>query len=355
MRRAVALAWGGWGRVHPNPMVGAVVLREGREVASGWHQEFGGPHAERMALDQAGAAAQGSTLVVSLEPCRHQGKQPPCTDAILAAGVRRVVIGQPDPHPDAGGGAALLAARGVEVEPAAWPEAWHQNAPFFWTAAGRDRPFVAVKLATSVDGRIAQADGTSQWLSGPEARDWVQWLRAGFDALAVGGETARRDEPSLTVRGTVEPRVAPRRLVFSRSGVMPAGGSLANPAADPSVWLVRIGADAPTGGKVPPAGGHPTVTAPDLAAALRTLRTEGITTLLVEGGGRLAGALFGAGLVDRFYWVQCPLWLGDGARPAFHGIPEASLEGVRRWAVAERRTLGNDTLLVLDRESCSPA
>ncbi|HEX9166295.1 MAG TPA: bifunctional diaminohydroxyphosphoribosylaminopyrimidine deaminase/5-amino-6-(5-phosphoribosylamino)uracil reductase RibD, partial [Gemmatimonadales bacterium] len=216
MQRAVDLAWRGWGRVHPNPLVGAVVLQDGSVVGEGWHAEFGAAHAEVTALRTAGPAASGGTMVVTLEPCRHHGQQPPCTEAILAAGIRRVVFGLADPNPGAGGGAALLAQRGLEVAEARHPAVPEQNAAFLHRFGGGSRPFVALKLATSVDGRVADYTGRARWISGPLAREWVHWLRAGFDAIAVGGRTARADDPALTVRGSVAPRVPPRRIVFDR-------------------------------------------------------------------------------------------------------------------------------------------
>jgi diaminohydroxyphosphoribosylaminopyrimidine deaminase/5-amino-6-(5-phosphoribosylamino)uracil reductase len=217
MRRALELAWRGWGRVSPNPLVGAVLLGRDGVVAEGWHAEFGGPHAEVNALRVAGDKAHGATLVVTLEPCAHQGKTPPCTDAIRAAGIRRVVAALRDPDSDAGGGAAILKRAGIETDFGLLAaEAAGQNAAFLSTRLQTDRPFVALKLATSIDGRIADVGGGSQWISGTEAREHVHWLRAGFDAIAVGGTTALTDNPQLTVRGDVTPRRPPVRVVFDR-------------------------------------------------------------------------------------------------------------------------------------------
>ncbi len=349
MRRALDLAWRGWGRVHPNPMVGAVLLQDGAVVGEGWHAEFGGLHAERAALEAAGGAARGATLVLTLEPCAHQGKQPPCAPLVAEAGVRRVVFALHDPDPVAAGGAEVLRARGVDVAqlPGFAAEAAAQNAAFMHRGAAPGRPWVALKLATSLDGRIADREGRSRWISGPEARDWAHWLRAGFDAIAVGAETARRDDPALTVRGGVTPRREPLRVVFIRETALPDGLRLMREEAGRPAVVVRVGA----------AGGRrvtvPELSAPDLSGALRALHTLGVESLLVEGGGRLAGALLAEGLVDRLYWVQAPLWLGEGA-PAVAGLPAVALEAAPRWRVAERRPLGEDTLLVADR-TCSPA
>jgi len=193
MERAFALAWRGWGRVSPNPMVGAVVLdASGALAGEGWHAEFGGLHGERAALLAAGPRARGGTLIVSLEPCNHQGKQPPCTEAILAAGIARVVYALEDPNPEAAGGAEVLRGAGVVVEGGLLRSAAAaQNAPFLGRWRTPERPWVALKLATSLDGRIADRFGRSRWISGEPARDFVHWLRAGMDAIGVGGATAR--------------------------------------------------------------------------------------------------------------------------------------------------------------------
>lgn len=350
MERALALAWNGWGRVHPNPMVGAVILKDGEILGEGFHPEFGGPHAEVVALGAAGAEAHGATMVVSLEPCRHHGKTPPCTAAIRAAGIERVVYAAGDPNPQAGGGAAELFAAGVAIDRVAMEaDVLRQNAAFFHGWRGTGRPFVALKLATSIDGRIADYTGRARWLSGEAAREWVQWLRAGFDAIAVGGRTARSDDPALTVRGPLQPRLAPRRIVFDRNGDITGAHKLIGTARDIPVTVV--------GEREP--GGHlrdeyeeagVTVSqATDLREGLEALAAEGVRSILVEGGGRLAARLLAEELVDRFYWVQCPLFLGDSGVPAFAGLPSELLEQVFRWTVAERRALGDDTLLVLDR------
>jgi diaminohydroxyphosphoribosylaminopyrimidine deaminase/5-amino-6-(5-phosphoribosylamino)uracil reductase len=350
MTRALELAWRGWGRVQPNPLVGAVVLAGGEVVGEGWHAEFGERHAEPVALAAAGERARGATVVCTLEPCNHHGKQPPCTDALLAAGVRRVVAAIADPDPVAAAGAARLRAAGVDVELGLLAdEAAAQNAIFLHTRRDRSRPYVALKLATTIDGRIADANGHSRWLSAQPARDFVQWLRAGFDAVAVGGVTARADDPSLTMRGPLRPRVAPRRIVFAADGDVP-----------PSLRLVRTARETPTMVVASPlakperlapleAAGVGIVRGRGLVEALRALRADGVTSLLVEGGGRLAGALLAEGLVDRYYWVQTPLWLGATAVPAVAGLPTIPLDKAVRWRVTDRRSLGDDTLLVLDR------
>lgn len=346
MARALRLAWRGWGRVHPNPLVGAVLLKDGKQLSEGYHREFGGPHAEVAALG-ACAEAKGATMVVTLEPCTHHGQTPPCSEALIAAGVRRVVFAIADPHPRAGGGAARLAAAGIEVERGLLADAAAaQNAMFLWAETRPERPFVALKLAASLDGFLADHHGRSRWIAGERARRFVHWLRAGFDAIGVGRVTAEADDPQLTVRGRRKPRRAPVRVVFGRSGRL-----------SPTLRLVETADRIPTlfvspeAGSAPPGVEH--VAAPDLAGALGALRGRGIRSLLVEGGGRLAGALLDADLVDRIYWIQAPVLLGDGRR-AFAERRGAALGEARRWTVTQRRSLGDDTLLVVDRALCLP-
>ncbi|MEJ2541000.1 MAG: bifunctional diaminohydroxyphosphoribosylaminopyrimidine deaminase/5-amino-6-(5-phosphoribosylamino)uracil reductase RibD, partial [Gemmatimonadota bacterium] len=215
LERAALLGRLGWGGVHPNPLVGCVRVRDGGVVGEGWHEEFGGPHAETRALERAGPSAEGATAYVSLEPCRHQGKTPACTRALLSSGVRRVVYGAADPGPESGGGGAELAAAGVEVAgPVFGPErAWSEN-PAFHDWVGSGRTHVSVKLALSLDGGIARAAGERTRLTGEEARAEVHRLRGGFDGILVGRETARVDDPLLTVREAPLKRPAPVRVLL---------------------------------------------------------------------------------------------------------------------------------------------
>jgi diaminohydroxyphosphoribosylaminopyrimidine deaminase / 5-amino-6-(5-phosphoribosylamino)uracil reductase len=352
MRRALDLALRGWGRVAPNPLVGAVLLRDDAVIGEGWHAEFGGPHAEAAAL-AACADARGATLVVSLEPCAHHGKTAPCADAVVAAGVRRVVAAVRDPDPLAGGGLERLRAAGVEVDVGLYgAEAAALNAPFLCSTSHPDRPFVAVKLAHSLDGFIADADGRSQWISGAAARDWVHWLRAGYDALAVGRRTAVRDDPQLTVRGEVEPRVPPTRVVFAGRGEV--RGSLRCLAAGvPGRAMVVTHPDVAALRRATLPSHVQLVPVAEAGPALTVLRREGIRSLLVEGGGRFTATLLDAGVVDRIYDVTAPVWLGQGT-PAYAPRRAVPLGAAPRWETVERRTLGPDSLVVTDRELCSP-
>lgn len=350
MRRALELAGNGWGRAQPNPLVGAVVLdAHGEPAGEGWHAEYGQAHAERAALARAGDRARGGTLVVTLEPCAHQGKQPPCVDAILAAGVSRVVVALGDPNPVAAGGAERLRAAGVTVEIGLEAAAAaDQNAPFLFAVRRTDRPWIALKLARSLDGRVADRSGASRWVSGPEARAWVHWLRAGFDAIGVGGATARADDPLLTVRGPLVPRVPPVRVVFTRGADVPLGGALVQGARDVPVYIVAEPEAPAARCRALEGHGVRVVRAAGLAAQLEALRQAGVHSLLVEGGGTLAGALLSAGAVDRAYLVESPLWLGDGGVPALRGVPDVAVADAARWRTIERRALGDDTLLVID-------
>lgn len=356
MRRALALARLGWGRVHPNPMVGAVVLSGDRALGEGHHAEWGGEHAERVALVLAGEGARGATVVVTLMPCARQGKQPPCTDALISAGVSRVVAAVGDPNPAAAGGADRLRAAGIEVTTGLLEcEARRQNAAFFHRFSSPRRPWVALKLAVSLDHRIADRSGNSQWISGRAAQAFVHGLRAGFDAVGVGGRSALRDDPRLTARGPIVPRIPPARVLFEGSEPLPPALSAIRTANEiPTIVVTSPARRDMTAARLGSTGAR-ILAASTLAGALEGLHARGITSLLIEGGGRLAGALLREDLVDRYYQIQSPLWLGDAGRAASAGWDAGPLGTARRWDVVERRSLEEDSLLVLDRTPCSPA
>lgn len=345
MRTAIALAERGWGKVHPNPMVGAVVVRDRKIIGEGWHAEFGGVHAERAALLAAGQGTRGATLVTTLEPCTHHGKQPPCVDAIIASGIVRVIVALRDPNPEAGGGLDRLRAAGVKVllgvEEVA---ARRQNIRFLRRFWPEERPFVAVKLAVTMDGMIADYNGHSQWISGPEAREWVHRERAGYAAIGIGAETAVTDDARLTTRGIVVPRVVPARVIFDRSGKLPGDHGIFADAASVPVYVVHHPA---TPSAIALREGVTLLAAESLREALAELARRGIDALLVEGGGRLAGQLLRQHLVDRIYQLQSPVWLGRG-RPAWAELGERNLADAIRWHTVDRRRLGDDTLLVLE-------
>jgi diaminohydroxyphosphoribosylaminopyrimidine deaminase/5-amino-6-(5-phosphoribosylamino)uracil reductase len=347
MARALELARRGWARVHPNPMVGAVVVHNHYLVAEGWHAEFGDVHAEAMALTVAGAEAEGATLFVTLEPCAHWGKQPPCIDQIIAAKISRVVIAMADPNPAAAGGVAALEAAGIKVEMGLLRDASAQlNFRFLHSFRNCGRPFIAVKLAMSMDGMIADHRGSSRWISGPEARDWVHYQRAGHAAVAAGGATVIADDARLIPRGHLVPRLPPARVVFDRSGSLHTTHGIFRDRSDVPLYMV-LGDGAAHRASDYTAAGARVIIADELGNAMEQLYLNGIDSVLVEGGGRLAGALWRAGLIDRVYQVQSPVWLGSGS-PGWAALGVIDLDDAGRWSVIDRQSLGADTLLVLE-------
>lgn len=345
MRRALVLARRGWGWTAPNPMVGAVVVQNDAIVGEGWHAFYGGPHAEVVALDRAGDRARGSTVYVTLEPCAHTGKTPPCTDALIRAQVARVVCAVSDPHPAAAGGAERLRAAGIDVSLGEQAEdARELNAPFFH-GFGSVRPFVTLKLAVSIDGAIADAAGQSQWLTGDTARRFVHTLRAGHDAIAVGAGTALADDPMLTVRSRRGSRVPPTRIVFDRRLRLPLDSRLVRTAHESRTIVVSATLDTPEAHRLREAGVQ-LMRASSLSDALQSLRALDIRSILVEGGAEVGGALLGAGCVDRMVIFQAPVVLGAGARNAFAFTPAHALPDAPRWRVIDRRTLGPDVMTV---------
>lgn len=352
MRRALALAQRGWGRVAPNPLVGCVLVRDGAVVGEGWHAEYGRAHAEVAALLEAGERAQGATAYVSLEPCAHHGKTPPCTQALIAAGVARVVYAAPDPDPQARGGGEVLAAAGVAVTGGIEERAARDlNAPFFHhhTPAGSARPWIELKLALSLDAAITDAHGRSAWITGDESRAEVHRLRANHDAVCVGIGTALADDPRLTVRGHIIPRVPPVRVVFDRALRLSPRSSLGTTARDIPVWVVAAEDASRARRQDLEAAGVEVLPANDLAEALQRLRERGIDSVFVEGGGTLASSLLQRNVVDRLSLFYAPLILGTGARSPFDGVPPVPLADARRWRHLGTSTFGDDTLISLTR------
>ena len=353
LERAVGLGRRGWGRVSPNPMVGCVVVREGEVVGEGWHRELGGPHAEVHALAEAGERARGATAYTSLEPCAHTGRTPPCARALLDAGVARVVFGAADPGAGAGG-AAVLRAAGLRVDGPAFS---HTRAashnPAFFHVARTAAPYVALKLALSLDGRISRV-GEQTGLTGPPAREHVHYLRAGFDAIMVGANTMKIDDPRLTARGRPEPRRAPDRIVLdSRARMSPEARLL----RDDGGGRVRIFTGADAAGdrvRVLRQRGATVHAVPrsadglDVGSVLDTCHREGLASLLCEGGGVLASSLLREGRVQRLYIFLAPLTLGAGSVPAFPGLDDTAWEGWR--PAGPPAAFGRDLLWVLDRE-----
>ncbi len=343
MRRALVLARRGWGRTAPNPLVGAVVVRDGAIIAEGWHAAFGGPHAEAVALATAGDRARGADVYVTLEPCAHHGKTPPCVDALIAAGVRRVIVAVADPHRVAGGGIATLRAAGIAVTEGVEREAAEElNAAFLFRHRDDSRPFITLKLALSLDGALAPGDRSQRWLTGEAARWQVHRLRSGVDAVGVGIGTALSDDPALTVRHGRRPRVAPARLVFDSHGRLPLESQLVRTALRVPTWVVSDLIPAATAAALTRAGVR-LFAVSGLAAQLRLLREAGIGHLMVEGGARLAGALLSGTFVDRLVIFQAPVLLGAGALSAF-GMVSPGMGAPEQWRVTDRRECGDDLM-----------
>ena len=300
MLRAVALAARGQGTTSPNPPVGCVLLSpSGEVVGEGFHEYAGGPHAEVAALAAAGAHARGATCVVTLEPCNHTGRTGPCTRALIDAGVRRVVIAVDDPNPVAAGGAETLRAAGVEVVTGVRrAEAEAVNVAWL-TAVRRRRPYLIWKFAGTLDGRSAAADGTSKWITSPEARADVHRLRGTVDAIIAGIGTVLADDPRLTVRDAGTART-PLRVIVDSSGRTP-GNALVRDAAAPTWIATRAELGAGPDGRV------------DLSALMGALHARGVRAALLEGGPTLAGAFLAAGLVDQVVGYVAPKLLGAGS------------------------------------------
>ena len=350
MRRAIRLAELGWGRVAPNPMVGALVVRDGAVVGEGYHTEYGHPHAEVEALRAAGERARGASLYVSLEPCSHHGKTPPCTEAILTAGISRVVYAAADPNPNAAGGAEVLRAAGVQVVGGVEADrAVDLNGPFFFshTAFGGERPWIALKLALSLDSRVADREGRSFWITGADARAEVHRLRAGFDGVAVGIGTALADDPRLTPRGPLQPRRPTVRIVFDRLLRLPETSYLARTTEESPVWVLCGPTAPPDARRRLEARGVRVLPVADLGDALREMRHEGLHSVLVEGGAGLGGALLRAEVVDRLYLFYAPLFLGPNARSGFADLADSLIGDVQRWRHVDTTTFGPDTLITL--------
>jgi diaminohydroxyphosphoribosylaminopyrimidine deaminase / 5-amino-6-(5-phosphoribosylamino)uracil reductase len=354
MRAALALARRGLGAVWPNPAVGCVIVSEGRVVGRGWTQPGGRPHGETEALRRAGEAARDATAYVSLEPCCHWGKTPPCVDALIAAGVRRVVVALQDPDPRvAGEGLRRLRAAGLEVETGLYAdEAAEINAGFLCRLR-LGRPLVTLKLATSLDGRIATRLGESQWITGPPAREHAHLLRAVHDAIMVGTGTVLADDPQLTCRLPGLLHRSPVRIVIDRELRIPPSMRLIARAPDFPTWILTLPAADPARRREFLAGGAAVIDvgpdpdgAIDLAAALTALGERGITRLLVEGGGRLAAALTRAHLVDRLVWVHGPLLIGNDGIPALAGFGLDALGDAPRFERLSAETVGDDVLTV---------
>ena len=356
MRAALALARRGLGNVWPNPAVGCVLVQPGtgagRVVGRGWTQPGGRPHAETEALARAGSGARGATAYVSLEPCSHHGCTPPCADALIGAGIGRAVIALEDPDLRvSGAGIAALRAAGIAVEVGALGEAAAAVNAGFLLRISEGRPFVTLKLATTLDGRIATASGESRWITGEAARDWAHGLRASHDAVMVGIGTALVDDPELVCRLPGLPLRPTVRIVVDSALRLPAASRLVQGAALAPLWVVAA-AEVDVGRRETLAAQGVDIIGvasdprgrPDIGATLKALGARGVTRVLVEGGGGLAGSLLGAGLVDAVAWFHAPRVIGDGGRPAVAAFGVDRLAQAPTFVRTAVRTLAADVL-----------
>lgn len=347
MRHALALAARGLETTMPNPRVGCVLVRDGRVVGEGWHERAGGPHAEAAALAVAGEHARGATVYVTLEPCDHHGRTPPCSEALIRAGVAQVVMAMPDPNPGAGGGAGRLRAAGIVVRSGLLEDEARELNVGFVSRLVRGRPWMRLKLAATLDGRTALPDGRSRWITGESARaDGHRW-RARSCAVLTGSGTVRTDDPQLTVRA-VEARRQPLRIVIDsrleiapEARVLDGGGTLVFAAvadagrrraleARGAEVLLRPAPD----GKV------------DLAAMAEELGRRGLNEVLIESGSRLNGSLLRAGVVDELLVYVAPRLIGEHGRGMFD-LPElAALESARRLEFRDVTRCGADLRIV---------
>ncbi len=351
MARALELAALGRRTTQPNPRVGCVIAADGQIVGEGWHQRAGEPHAEVFALAAAGSRARGATAYVTLEPCNHHGRTPPCTEALVAAGVARVVFAAGDPNPRVdGSGAARLRAAGIEVVEGLMRDAANELNLGFFSRMRRGRPWLRLKLAASVDGRTALASGESRWITSDAAREDVQAWRAESASVVTGAGTVIADDPALTVRIGPEPRPQPLRVILDSHLRVPAGARVFREPGR----CVRLAAR----GAAPSAGGDPDPHPVEyleagvdgrvsLPAALDWMGAQGLNEAWVEAGPTLAGALLGAGLVDELVLYLAPTLLGPDARPLAALPPLSRLADAPRWRLHDLSRVGDDVRMML--------
>lgn len=349
MREALDLARKGEGMTRPNPPVGAVIVKDGRKIGEGYHRRSGGLHAEVSAIRNASAPVKGADIYVTLEPCSTMGRTPPCTDAIIESGIKRAIVSVEDPNPHhAGRGLDILRRAGVEVDFGLCnQEAMKIKEPFAkWILTGR--PWLTLKLATTLDGRIADRHGHSRWITGPDSRATVQHLRRSADAIMVGSGTARADDPSLMPRPALGRK--PYRIVLSSKGDLSLGLKLftdgrqeqtivATTEAATPAWIEKLEKKGVTVWKLPAKAGRVS-----LKSLLKRLGDMGMLHVVCEGGGGLAREIAGQNLADEFIFFKAPSILGADARPAIDGLGW-TLPHCIRLNLVENRVCGNDIMI----------
>ena len=351
MAHALSIGARGLGSVWPNPAVGCVIVRDGRIVGRGWTQPGGIPHGEVVALAQAGDAARGATAYVTLEPCSHVGRTPPCADALIRAGIGRVVVAIVDPNPQVdGAGVARLREAGIKVTTGVLEGQARATHTGFFARINENRPMITLKLAASLDGRIATLSGESKWITGPQARRAVHAMRANHDAVMVGGGTARTDDPSLTVRDIGVAR-QPTRIVWSRSLDLPLQSVLAATAGQVPLWILHgegadphiISAWQGIGARLfaVPLGADRQL---NPVGAMQALAEAGLTRIFCEGGGQLAASLLGAGLVDELVSFTAGVALGAEGQPMLGPMGHKSLGDARRFELVQTQAIGGDVM-----------
>jgi diaminohydroxyphosphoribosylaminopyrimidine deaminase / 5-amino-6-(5-phosphoribosylamino)uracil reductase len=359
VERAVVLGERGRRSAPPNPWVGCVIARDGEIVGEGFHERPGAPHAEVEALRAAGERARGATALVTLEPCAHHGRTPPCADALLKAGVTRVVVPLTDPDPQVSGrGIAALEAGGVAVDIGPGADAAERSLRPYLHQRRTGRAYALLKIATSIDGRIAAADGSSRWITGPEARADAHRLRAESQAVVVGAGTALADQPALTARDVQPPAERqPLRVLLDARGRVPADGPLFDVTLAPTL-VVTTEAAAPAavdawraaGAKVETVAAAEGAVGVDLAATFELLGRVDVVQALVEGGGTVHGALIRAGLADGLVAYMAPVVLGECARPLAGGPGPERLSDAPRFRVVSATPIGGDVRIEMTPE-----
>jgi len=365
MQLALMLGRRGQGRTWPNPGVGAVVVKDDIILGRGWTQPGGRPHAEPEALAQAGPASRGATLYVTLEPCSHHGKTPPCVDAIIAAGIARVVSAIEDPNPDvAGQGHATLRAAGIEIVTGLCADEASRDHAGHLLRFRKQRPHVILKLAVSPDGKIAGRDNRPVAITGDAARARVHLLRAQNDAILVGIGTVLADDPMLTCRLPGMEARSPIRVVVDRALRIPGASKLVHSAREHPLWLMTSEmAEAAAAAKLGAAGAHifhvVSLTTPppaiNIGAVLGVLSERGITRLMVEGGARMASSFLAADMVDEIWLLRGPDPIGHDGVAALGPQPISVITESSLWRSRANEKLGQDHLTIYERASCSPA